>query len=56
MSVETFRTIVIQSKNQILGGFGVDRLGSIFRGSICERNIFECFQENCREGVTRVES
>ena len=38
MSVENFRTFVIHSRNQTLGGFDEDRLCPIFLGSI-ERNF-----------------
>ena len=58
MSVEDFRMFVIQSRNQNLAGFDVDRLGPNFLNS-AERtipNIFEGFQENCREKVTRTKS
>ena len=40
MSVENFRTFVIHSRNQILGGFDEDRLCSIFLGSIERTFLF----------------
>ena len=40
MSVKNFRTFVIQSRNQILGGFDVDRLCPVFLGSIERTFLF----------------
>ena len=40
MSVEPFRTIVIHSGNQILGGFDEDRLYPLFLGSIERTFLF----------------
>ena len=73
MSGKNFKTFVIHSRKQILGGFDVDKLSPIFLRSVemtflfirqtqsflkrfCERNIFECDREICREKVTRIKS
>ena len=42
MSVENFRTFVVHSRNQFLGGFDVDRLCPIFLSSIERTFLFIC--------------
>ena len=70
MSVKNFRTFIIHSRNQIVGGFDVDRLCHFFLSSIewtilffrqtqpflksFCKNIFECFRENLREKVEKL--
>ena len=46
ISVENFRTIVIHSRNEILGGYDIDRLGPLFLGFV--ERIFCSFVKRSR--------